>query len=84
MSGHLARIRSKWDVSDMSGTSLAGNSSRIRSMVNDDWRLCPVLKEHKDGPLDGQLAGINMLHPAAFKVLLQEQIAMSWEKKSNP
>lgn len=40
-----------------------------------------VLKEHKDGTLDGQLVGIDTPHAAAFKVLLQKQILLSWKKK---
>lgn len=43
-----------------------------------------VQKEHKDSTLDGQLVVINMPHAAAFKVLLQERILLSWKKKSNP
>lgn len=45
-------------------------------MIGDRVR---VLKEHKDGTLDGQL-GINTPHAAAFKVLLQERILLSWKK----
>lgn len=47
-------------------------------MIGDRVR---VLKEHKDGTLDGQRAGINTPHAAAFKVLLQERILLSWKKK---
>lgn len=43
-------------------------------------RVC-VLKEHKDGALDGQLVGINTPHAEAFKVLLQERIFIVLEKK---
>lgn len=47
-------------------------------MIGDRVR---VLKEHKDGALDGQLVGINTPHAAAFKVLLHERILLSWKKK---
>lgn len=50
-------------------------------MIGDRVR---VLKEHKDGALDGQLVGINTPHAAAFKVLLHERILLSWKKKKNP
>lgn len=52
-------------------------------MIGDRVR---VFKEHKDGTLGGQLVGINTPHAAAFKVLLQERILLSWQKKkkSNP